>query len=1031
MLKHLCGGRDTYQRVRDHYVFASQYKKLLDHSQYNLLASMEVIEKGRQCSIVPVDNFCWKNLGPGALLGVQGLVSEDNLTLVDEENISNVLDELIDVTKTRGKNWRQFCAMNDLPHFKGQTIFNCTRFRESISDAKEPSTDLEKVDNIVYDRPPICALLWLACSLTSSNRVKVLDLMNVALSASTDISDSSTAPKELVGNSELDQNIDGGSTDGGESDVEMGNGISFPRLAIDLTPEDVLLDDASGLTKSEICALVTQLSLHGKDKELRIASSKVLETLFKYSKPSKVQEYFLCLMGPLTEVGLFGIESLQFLQLLHTVIRQHGSILGSNIASASYVIIQCFIQQMRTFIKDYYVEQLGVITLETDGSMIRKVYDLSSCVHCHRKMDVETKPSEAGRFSSKKESASHLTSETTVIAHRRSALEKSAAPAKNSTPWLPEQVRPYTRSQLEASTERVVSSEFSSYIQLKYRLAISEIFLSVSDPRGRLCKTIVIYFTPRQVGNVSELKDDENVIWQRCGTLSLSRGASRSSCVLKSPIVAANLKFEYLEFYEKLGGNKNSNGGILLNCPRCTRVVNNAHGVCGHCGEVAFQCRKCRHINYNVLDAFLCVECGYCSSGGFSYELTAGIASNAVAIVDQEGFDRAMKLLQISMRRSGDLKATLKKKITAVISVNQKNGSLVDDNTADFDKYNVHLKRALQGELSKGIGKVSDISSTESKSGRRGGPPSLSSRAQASSRISSASSKARSLLNLARQLRSETEGIIDGDRAGRADLRQALLNIGGSGSIEFFEDGPSESEGDIFGVINSVDNMPDSLSRLVANIQAKVRGSSSGPSSGNDGNNYERRSGISGGTGTKSSDTGDTSKSDIEECDRLYQKIREAERESFELQRTVNAWKRLNRNALLDLGSISSSNFVPSLCSTCSDPVTVHILTIVLELFEIEEVAGEIEVNQDFVRSLFYEGATIAPELQRLKRHTIIKLVQKSNEGAKLVLSELSSRLTVARDAVSAEILGALLGKSLPFLSEEYLKLAVDVMESL
>ena len=47
------------------------------------------------------------------------------------------------------------------------------------------------------------------------------------------------------------------------------------------------------------------------------------------------------------------------------------------------------------------------------------------------------------------------------------------------------------------------------------------------------------------------------------------------------------------------------------------------------------------------------------------------------------------------------------------------------------------------------------------------------------------------------------------------------------------------------------------------------------------------------------------------------------------------------------------------------------------------------------------------------------------------MLSELSSRMTVARDAVSAEILGALLGKSLPFLSEEYLKLAVDVMESL
>ncbi len=53
-------------------------------------------------------------------------------------------------------------------------------------------------------------------------------------------------------------------------------------------------------------------------------------------------------------------------------------------------------------------------------------------------------------------------------------------------------------------------------------------------------------------------------------------------------------------------------------------------GVCGNCGEVAFQCRKCRHINYDRLDAFLCVECGYCTSGAFVFELTAGIALNAI-----------------------------------------------------------------------------------------------------------------------------------------------------------------------------------------------------------------------------------------------------------------------------------------------------------------------------------------------------------------------------------------------------------------
>jgi len=320
------------------------------------------------------------------------------------------------------------------------------------------------------------------------------------------------------------------------------------------------------------------------------------------------------------------------------------------------------------------------------------------------------------------------------------------------------------------------------------------------------------------------------------------------------------------------------------------------------------------------------------------------------------------------------------------------------------------LKRALLGELPKS--KICDSSANDGKSGRRG--QAMSSRAQASNRISSANSKARSLLNLARQLRNETEGIIDGDRANRADLRQALLNIGSSGNIEFFEDGPlGDSEGDIFGVINSVDNMPDSLhlSRLVANIQAKVRNTSTGPIVST----------------TKTDTAPKTAQLNFEECDRVFANIKATERESFELQRKVNAWNRLNRDSLIEFGY---TNFVPSLCSTCCGPVALHLLMLILELFELEGVAVEIEVTQEFVRYLFHEGSRISTELQSLKRHAIITLVQKSNEGAKLVLNELSSRLAVTRDSVSAEILGALLEKKFN-MSEEYLKLAVEVLESL
>jgi hypothetical protein len=46
-------------------------------------------------------------------------------------------------------------------------------------------------------------------------------------------------------------------------------------------------------------------------------------------------------------------------------------------------------------------------------------------------------------------------------------------------------------------------------------------------------------------------------------------------------------------------------------CPRCTRHVTDRHGVCAQCHENVHQCRRCRNINYEHTDAFLCNECGH------------------------------------------------------------------------------------------------------------------------------------------------------------------------------------------------------------------------------------------------------------------------------------------------------------------------------------------------------------------------------------------------------------------------------------
>ncbi|PIO62133.1 hypothetical protein TELCIR_16324, partial [Teladorsagia circumcincta] len=44
----------------------------------------------------------------------------------------------------------------------------------------------------------------------------------------------------------------------------------------------------------------------------------------------------------------------------------------------------------------------------------------------------------------------------------------------------------------------------------------------------------------------------------------------------------------------------------------CSSVVQPNPGLCEHCGENVFQCVKCRAINYDEKDPFLCQSCGFC-----------------------------------------------------------------------------------------------------------------------------------------------------------------------------------------------------------------------------------------------------------------------------------------------------------------------------------------------------------------------------------------------------------------------------------
>merc|ERR1719215_784405 len=126
------------------------------------------------------------------------------------------------------------------------------------------------------------------------------------------------------------------------------------------------------------------------------------------------------------------------------------------------------------------------------------------------------------------------------------------------------QVRPFSKNRLESLTANMVSSAFGIFAQLKYRIAISEFYVNIQEPRGRLVKTIAISFSPRQVKEANELKSDMYCAkWQRCGIITLGRGMTKGTLRLSTPIIAANVKFEYLDFFPNGGSMKGDDGGLL------------------------------------------------------------------------------------------------------------------------------------------------------------------------------------------------------------------------------------------------------------------------------------------------------------------------------------------------------------------------------------------------------------------------------------------------------------------------------------
>lgn len=166
-----------------------------------------------------------------------------------------------------------------------------------------------------------------------------------------------------------------------------------------------------------------------------------------------------------------------------------------------------------------------------------------------------------------------------------------------------------------------VDSKFTTTTQIVKLVSshtISRIILRIGDlKRTKMVRTINVFYNNKSVQAVVELKN-KPAMWHKAKKITLAQGQTEVKMEFPLPIVACNLMIEYADFYENIQASSET-----LQCPRCSASVPANPGVCANCGENVFQCHKCRAINYDEKDPFLCHACGFCKYAKFDYTLTA------------------------------------------------------------------------------------------------------------------------------------------------------------------------------------------------------------------------------------------------------------------------------------------------------------------------------------------------------------------------------------------------------------------------
>ena len=663
-------------------------------------------------------------------------------------------------------------------------------------------------------------------------------------------------------------------------------------------------------------------------------------------------------------IGKLGSVSCEFLKLIaQLVYRCSGKVSWRNPA-ASIRALWC--KQIREF---RHGESGGgfrsiEIRAGSNSSLHRKRFDLTECISC----------SSSSAYSEKKKDKS------SEVCRKVDHSALSGKPLSNFT----EQVSDFGKVRFRHTREYGSSSEFALFYSLQTRLVITQITVDASAVRERFVKTMTVFSAPRPVPDPGVLKSEAFAdMWEECVTIELPRSSGKTVCDFPSPVIAANLKIEFTEFYSRI-----ENETSRAYCPRCTRTLRDSSAVCDICGEIiAFQCQRCRHIDYNSSDPYLCTECGHCPSGGYSFEGTAAIVSNAVAITNMKEYETMKNMLKNAEFYCEDLCTALKVKIAAMCRSNdRKRPRTQSDDSIQWERDPLDIsvqKLGTRGEVVRSIA-VQDHPKLLKKS--------LSSAIGDISKHHGATSRSRN---------PESYGV--------SSLLRQLRGIRSS----------EESSTDNAGLESSAQEPNyrhlyawNPLGRAILDATQKNKRTVRNSVGSHDESNTDKNHPAQEETFT-SSPSDSSKRKAVLLIERLHEMLREASREKHLLEERIEAWERCLEGKMEDfpVEGKYTRDPQPCKCSHCGPSVAIGLLKIWEAMFKKDP--ANVDVSDDFLQNLLFNDHTPGrPALNDLKKNVTIEIALSSNRGADLVYHVLEPRIRHQGDAVAADVLGKILSTS-------------------